>query len=356
MGVTDKSADKACKTACTEKKTNTIESAPAIRLSSESAPAANPVSESGAETCTEPSAETYAEPSLEPGLGAKLRKLEAILSGYGRMTVALSGGVDSVFLLSFAYRLWHDDRITALTAAGPHFAPDETEYSIAFCRKLGIAHELIPVDHILPIIADNPPDRCYICKRAIFTSIKQAADAQERVLADGTNLDDMSDYRPGHRALQELGVASPLKEAGLTKREIRRALQLLAGSDPLITDALTVPTPGGSIPMWEKPAFACLASRIPYGERITAEKLTAVYKAESYLRGLGFTQLRVRHHGDVARIEVLPEELVRFYDKDFMETVNEEIKKCGFRFAALDLGGYRMGSLNSGQTEEPGTD
>ena len=279
-------------------------------------------------------------------LESKLEKLGSILSGYGKMTVALSGGVDSAFLLCFAYKKWHDDRIAALTACGPHFAPDETEYSAALCKKLGISHELIPVDHILPLIEDNPVDRCYVCKKAIFSSIKKLTDEQGRVLADGTNLDDMSDYRPGHKALQELKVASPLKEAGLTKQEIRTALHQLAESDPLIKQALTVPSPGGSIPMWEKPAFACLASRIPYGEQITREKLAAVYRAESYLRSLGFTQLRVRHHGDVARIEVLPEDRSRFYDEAFMDMVNEEIKKCGFRFAALDLGGYRMGSLN----------
>lgn len=279
-------------------------------------------------------------------LESKLEKLGSILDGYGKTTVALSGGVDSAFLLCFAYKKWHDDRIAALTACGPHFAPDETEYSAALCKKLGISHELIPVDHILPLIEDNPADRCYVCKKAIFSSVKKLTDEQGRVLADGTNLDDMSDYRPGHKALQELKVVSPLKEAGLTKREIRTALHQLAESDPLIKQALTVPSPGGSIPMWEKPAFACLASRIPYGEQITREKLAAVYKAESYLRGLGFTQLRVRHHGDVARIEVLPEDRSRFYDEAFMDMINKEIKKCGFKFAALDLGGYRMGSLN----------
>ena len=136
--------------------------------------------------------------STDTTLESKLEKLGSILSGYGKMTVALSGGVDSAFLLCCAYKKWHDDRIAALTASGPHFAPDETEYSAALCSRLGISHELIPVDHILPLIVDNPADRCYVCKKAIFSSVKKLTDEQGRVLADGTNLDDMSDYRPGH--------------------------------------------------------------------------------------------------------------------------------------------------------------
>ncbi|MBC8568073.1 ATP-dependent sacrificial sulfur transferase LarE [Mogibacterium sp. NSJ-24] len=277
----------------------------------------------------------------------KLKKLEYILNDLGRITVALSGGVDSVFLLTFAYKLWGDDRVSAVTAQGPHFADDETAYADYLCSELGIKHDIASVDHILSVIADNPPDRCYICKREIFSSIKEIAEKQGRNLVDGTNLDDLDDYRPGYKALQELGISSPLKDAGLTKSEIRKSLRKLSDTDPFIKQALMIPSDDGkTFPIWEKPAFACLASRIPYGQTITKEKLLSVYKAECFLKALGFTQIRVRHHGDVARIEVLPHDRKKFFDEKFMDKVNDEIKKCGFRFAALDLGGYKMGNLN----------
>ena len=277
----------------------------------------------------------------------KLKKLEYILNDLGRITVALSGGVDSVFLLTFAYKLWGDDRVSAVTAQGPHFADDETAYADYLCSELVINHDIASVDHILSVIADNPPDRCYICKREIFSSIKEIAEKQGRNLVDGTNLDDLDDYRPGYKALQELGISSPLKDAGLTKSEIRKSLRKLSDTDPFIKQALMIPSDDGkTFPIWEKPAFACLASRIPYGQTITKEKLLSVYKAECFLKALGFTQIRVRHHGDVARIEVLPHDRKKFFDEKFMDKVNDEIKKCGFRFAALDLGGYKMGNLN----------
>ena len=277
----------------------------------------------------------------------KPKKLEYILNDLGRITVALSGGVDSVFLLTFAYKLWGDDRVSAVTAQGPHFADDETAYADYLCSELGINHDIASVDHILSVIADNPPDRCYICKREIFSSIKEIAEKQGRNLVDGTNLDDLDDYRPGYKALQELGISSPLKDAGLTKSEIRKSLRKLSDTDPFIKQALMIPSDDGkTFPIWEKPAFACLASRIPYGQTITKEKLLSVYKAECFLKALGFTQIRVRHHGDVARIEVLPHDRKKFFDEKFMDKVNDEIKKCGFRFAALDLGGYKMGNLN----------
>ncbi|HIU26130.1 MAG TPA: ATP-dependent sacrificial sulfur transferase LarE [Candidatus Copromorpha excrementigallinarum] len=276
---------------------------------------------------------------MKKELEEKLKKLKTIISGYGQMLVALSGGVDSAFLLIFAWNMWRDDRVAALTASGPNFAPDETRYAAELCDRLGISHKTVNVDFLMSIIEDNPPDRCYSCKKAIFSLLKERADMVGSVLADGTNLDDMSDYRPGYRAVEELGVSSPLKDAGLTKAEIREAMKAMAEEDSVIKGAL-------AFALWNKPAFACLASRIPYGERITVEKLKAVYKAESLLMEEGFSQVRVRHHGDVARIEVLPEDRSRFFDVEFMDRINEGIKKCGFKFAALDLGGYRMGNMN----------
>lgn len=276
-------------------------------------------------------------------LDDKLKKLAEILTSYGQMLVALSGGVDSVFLLVFAHKLWGDDRIAALTATGPHFADDELAYAKQLCEALGVSHKRIKADDVLSEIRHNPPDRCYLCKKEIFSRLKERADMRGYVLADGTNLDDLDDYRPGYQALQELGIASPLKDAALTKKEIRQALKALADEDERFAAALTLKN---GAPVWEKPAFACLASRIPYGELITTEKLNAIYEAEIFLQSLGLSQVRVRHHGDVARIEVLPEERCKFCDANFMDRVNEGIKKCGFSFAALDLGGYQMGNLN----------
>lgn len=272
-------------------------------------------------------------------LDKKLEKLKNIISGYNRMLVALSGGVDSIFLLIFAYSLWKDGRIAALTANGPHFADDEIEYAASVCRNLGIDHRIISAGHILELIEDNPPNRCYICKKAIFSDLKNYAEMTGSILADGTNTDDMNDYRPGYRALQELGIASPLKDAGLTKADIRQALKSIAESDPFIKAALITD-------IWNKPAFACLASRIPYGQPITTEKLSAIYSAETFLKEMGFTQVRVRHHGDLARIEVPPHDRSKFYSESFMDKVNEGVRKSGFRYVSLDLSGYKMGNLN----------
>lgn len=284
-------------------------------------------------------------------LEVKLERLKKIILDYGQMFTALSGGVDSVFLLVFASRVYEEnfgigfgsERVSALTASGPHFAPDEVEYAAYLCDCLGVSHKIIKVDDILPLIEDNTADRCYICKKAIFSQLKERADMVGSVLTDGTNLDDMDDYRPGHQALQELGVKSPLRDAGLTKSDIRCALKQLASEDSSLAAALTL---NNGMPVWQKPAFACLASRIPYGEKITSAKLDSIYRAEVFLRELGFTQVRVRHHGDVARIEVLPEDRQRFCSSELMDKVNDKIKECGFRYAALDLGGYRMGNLN----------
>ena len=265
----------------------------------------------------------------------KLDKLEKILKSYKRITVALSGGVDSAFLLTFASKVLGIENVNAVTACGPHLADDEVEYAKELCASLGIAHDIISMDHIMPILAPNPADRCYHCKKAMFSTLKEfaaKAAADDFVLADGTNLDDMDDYRPGHKALAELEIASPLKDAGLTKNEIREALKEMGS------------------PIWDKPAFACLASRIPYGEVITEDKLAAVYKAETFLRSLGLRQVRVRHHGDIARIEVPAENRCVFFEEDFMDMVNERLKECGFKFATLDLGGYTMGGgFHNGQ-------
>lgn len=248
----------------------------------------------------------------------KLEKLREDLIAKGSITIALSGGVDSVFLVCFAKEVL-GDKVTAVTAAAPNFAPDETEYAKNLCRQLGVSHRVMEVS-VMDALKDNPKDRCYYCKKKIFSELIKTGTN----LADGTNLDDMSDYRPGRKALEELGIWSPLKDAGLTKDEIRQALK------------------ERNISIWDKPAFACLASRIPYGQEITEAKLEAVYKVECALKQMGFTQLRARHHGEVVRIELLPSE----WDIAKFKEIDEAGKAAGFKFTALDLEGYKMGRMN----------
>ena len=178
-------------------------------------------------------------------------------------------------------------------------------------------------------MAANPRERCYFCKKREFGRIIEAA--QERgfnSVIDGSNVDDLGDYRPGLKALEELGVASPLREAGLTKTDIRELSRRF------------------ELPTWDKPAFACLASRIPYGERIVSAKLGRIEKAEDYLRSLGFRQFRVRSHGDIARIETAPEERRRFFDETMLDEISHRLKSFGFLYAAFELEGYVMGSMN----------
>ena len=255
---------------------------------------------------------------LKTSLDIKLERLKADLIKKGNITIALSGGVDSVFLVCFAKETL-GDRVLAVTGTAANFAPDETEYARKLCQRLGVAHKVISVD-VMNILKDNPKDRCYHCKKAIFSELLKSGTN----LADGTNLDDMSDYRPGLKALEELGIWSPLRDAGLTKSEIRQALKLR------------------NIDIWDKPAFACLASRIPYGEEITEAKLEAVYKVESALRQMGFTQFRARHHGEIVRIELLPTE----WDVSSFKAIDEAGRAAGFKFTALDLQGYKMGRMN----------
>ena len=269
-------------------------------------------------------------------LKEKLNKLEEIILGYGQMIVALSGGVDSTFLLAFASEAYRKagcpDNVAAITAVGPQFAEDEAEYASALSESLGVAHKKIHVAYVLDLIKDNPPDRCYHCKKELFGQLKTRAEMVGSVLVDGTNLDDLDDYRPGYRAIQELGVASPLKEAGLTKAEIRQALA-----------AMNV---GKAAEKADYPAFACLMTRVPFGEEITEEKLSMIYRAEVWLKERGFTQVRVRCHettgGLLARIELLPEEMAKLVPAE----CDAALREFGFQFTTLDLGGYEKGKMN----------
>lgn len=267
---------------------------------------------------------------LEPSVGRKCERLEAILRGYGRVAVALSGGVDSAFLLAAAAETLGPDAVLAVTARAENFPRVEDEYAARLCRELAVEQALAPVELLsLKEFVDNPPDRCYHCKRAILRRI--AAAAAERsftVLADGGNVDDLGDYRPGLRAVREAGVVSPLAEAGFAKADIRACLREMG------------------IPVWDKPAAACLASRIPYGTAIDAALLRRIEAAETHLGELGFTGVRVRHHGDLARIEVQAQDRTRLFEESVAEKVEARLRELGYRYIAVDLRGYRTGSLN----------
>jgi len=263
-----------------------------------------------------------------PALKEKLNRLTDIIKAYPAVAVAFSGGVDSTFLLKFAHGI-SKDKVTAVTAVAPNFSPDEIAAAIGFCSGEGIRHVLVDLgDSFLETFADNPENRCYLCKKSIFTKLLSHPGLAGMVFTDGSNKDDSFDFRPGEKALSELGIKSPLLEAGLTKEEIRYASKEIG------------------LAAWDKPALACLASRIPYGEKVTAEKLTAIYSLEKALHEAGFSQVRVRHHGDVARIEVLPGEREKFFDTILMDNINDAAKKAGFTYAALDLSGYKMGNMN----------
>ncbi len=259
----------------------------------------------------------------------KYRSLVEYFRQKGSAAIAFSAGVDSTFMLYAAHEAL-GDRAVAITALSAFFPGQEASEAEEFCNKYGIRHVVLKEDILKAEgVSENPKNRCYLCKKSLFTDIiKTAADEGVQYVAEGSNLDDENDYRPGAKAIKELGVLSPLKEIGFTKKEIR-----------VLSEKLGLPT-------WNKPAYACLASRIPYGEELTAEKLLRVEKAEKFLRELGFVQLRVRSHGDLARIEILPEDFERFMKEELRLEIYDKLKSAGFSYVSLDLKGYRMGSLN----------
>ena len=259
----------------------------------------------------------------------KYKNLQKYVKNLGSLCVAFSGGVDSTYLLALAHEVL-GDKMMAVTVRSSMYTKRECDGSKQFAVKLGARHVIIDADeYSVKEFVENTKDRCYYCKHAIFTKIKEvAAQCGMAYVADGSNADDDNDFRPGMRAIKELGVVSPLKAAGLAKQEIRELSKEMG------------------LPTWDKPSFACLASRIPYGINITREKLAMVEQAEDYLMHLGFKQFRVRHHGEIARIEVLPADRSKFLNEQLCEGVVREYKKIGFTYVALDLEGYRMGSMN----------
>ncbi len=262
-------------------------------------------------------------------LHQKFECLKAALLAFGSVAVAFSGGVDSAFLLAVANDVL-GNRAVAITAA-PVFVPKREQHeAVEFCRNRGIRQIVIPAGKLnIDSVRHNPPDRCYHCKKEIFGSIIQAAwENGIKTVVEGSNLDDTGDYRPGMLAVQELGVLSPLLNAGFTKSDIRALSREL------------------KLPTWDKPSFACLASRFVYGEPITDKKLFMVDQAEQLLMDMGFHQFRVRIHGDLARIEVLPGELDRLMDPERREIISSRLKDFGFSYITVDLAGYRTGSMN----------
>lgn len=269
-------------------------------------------------------------------MNAKLEILKDNLRKKKSMAVAYSGGVDSTFLLRVAHETLGEDvlAITARSAAVPGRELAEAE---AFCRQEGIRQVVFDANSLqTECFAKNPLNRCYYCKKGIFTRIREIARKHGiDCVAEGSNMDDMGDYRPGLAAVEELGVISPLREAGLYKEEIRelsRQLGLATG---------------------DKPSYACLASRFVYGEPITQEKLAVVEAAEDFLMSCGFTQMRVRVHGDLARIEVLPEAVMRLMEPHMREAVDAKFREYGFSYVTVDMRGYRTGSMNEILKEQP---
>lgn len=261
----------------------------------------------------------------------KYRKLTETLERAGRIAVAFSAGVDSTLLLRAAADALGADHVLAVTALSHSFPERENREAEQLCRDYGVRRILVEVDQLsIPGFRENPPDRCYLCKKVLFSKMIEAA--RERgfdKMAEGSNIDDLSDYRPGLKAVAELGVISPLREAGLSKSEIRE-----------LSGQLGLPT-------WNKPSFACLATRFVYGETISNEKLLRVEKSEGLLQDLGFGQFRVRIHGDdgrLARIEVPQSEFGKLMER--RQEITRKLREFGFSYVSLDLEGYRIGSMN----------
>jgi len=265
--------------------------------------------------------------------GDPLARLLAEFDGLGSACVAFSGGVDSSLVLAAAVRALGAERVVAFTAVSPTYLPEELETARRVTRELGVAHEVVETREFDdPGYTSNPRERCYHCKVGLLDEMAAAAERLGcAALIDGANADDVGDHRPGMRASAERGVRHPLLAAGIGKGVVRRLAHELA------------------LPTWDAPQQACLASRVPYGEPITIEKVAAVGAAERVLRALGFRQCRVRHHGSIARIEVEPADVGRVVEA--REELTRRLRALGFTYVTLDLEGFRSGSMNEAPEE-----
>lgn len=262
-------------------------------------------------------------------LSSKLESLEKMLTDMQSVLIAYSGGADSTFLLKVAANVLSDKAI-AVTASSETYTPKELREARKNADIIGVQHVVVYTNELDdPNFSSNPPDRCYHCKKELFTKLTELAKRHHlNTIIDGSTVDDDNDFRPGMRAAKEFGVRSPLKEVGFTKEDIRT-----------LSKAMNLPT-------WDKPSLPCLSTRFPYGTQITKEKVLRVGRAEEFLAGFGLSQLRVRDHGGIARIEVLRADMPIFLDEEISKLIVEKFNALGYAYVALDIQGYRMGSMN----------
>ena len=264
----------------------------------------------------------------------KYNELIKYIKGLGKVVLAFSGGVDSTFLLK-ATKEALGDNVKAVTIMSPYIPKWEIAEAKELAKKLGVQHEIIEAP-IIDSIKFNPEDRCYLCKTAVFSMILSIAKKQDyNCVIDGTNFDDISDYRPGLKALKELEIKSPLLECKITKVEIRAFSKELG------------------LNTWDKPAYACLLTRIPYGNELKVEDFEKIENAEKHMMSIGFRAVRVRCHGDLARVEVARHDRSKLFDEELLDTIAQKIKECGFKYVTLDLQGYRVGSFNETMMKNP---